>query len=785
MGRGQVRGRRVNEESMDKLIRTKPQHIVSKRASSTNQNLQKAMFTVNYYKLNKAPTWTLNLYRVDFNPPEDILPIKRGLLGAHRPAFGSYLFDGTMLFTQKMLPGGVATFMSKKRDEAETMVEITVKHVRVLEYGDFQYIQLYNILMRDILRALELQIMGRDYFDPAAKQAIPEFKMEVWPGYETVIRQHEQDLLMCVGIKHKVLRKESALEVWLKCKNDQRQYESIMTNATVLTQYNNRTFKVDDIDFTTNPTMTFSMKGENITYIQYYQQKYNITIREPQQPMIIHKSKGRELRAGQAELIYLVPELCFLTGLTDEMRANFRLMKALGDITRVPPRDIMSKLVTFRKRIENSAAKDVFKPWDLALDRDLVKVQGHILQPETIVLGADARGPFHGGPEADWTKHMRSNSLFRSCALDRWALVTTNFMQQDTRQFVGLIQKAANGMKMRVSIPREFIIPNDRAQTYALELEKILSSETYTLVMCIIPSNQADRYNAIKRKCAIDRATPSQVIVKKNLNSKGSMSIATKVAVQLLCKIGGAPWTVEVPMKGMMVLGFDVTHDTDLKGSSYGALVASMDPSLSSWFSVVSPHRTGNELSDDIASNITQALQAYKERNQAYPKALVFYRDGVGEGQINQLVEHELNHIQNAIAEAKIYEAGKIPLSFVIVTKRIHSRIMTDAGNPPPGSVVDDTITCPERYDFFLVSQSVRQGTVTPTYYNVVHDTNPSINPERLQRLTYKLCHLYYNWSGTVRVPAPCQYAHKLAFLCGQSLHRAPDNSLRNLLHYL
>lgn len=73
---------------------------------------------------------------------------------------------------------------------------------------------------------------------------------------------------------------------------------------------------------------------------------------------LLFQSKGRELRAGQAELIYLVPELCFLTGLTDEMRANFRLMKALGDITRVPPRDIMSKLVTFRKRIENSAVSE-------------------------------------------------------------------------------------------------------------------------------------------------------------------------------------------------------------------------------------------------------------------------------------------------------------------------------------------------------------------------------------------------------------------------------------------
>ena len=33
------------------------------------------------------------------------------------------------------------------------------------------------------------------------------------------------------------------------------------------------------------------------------------------------------------------------------------------------------------------------------------------------------------------------------------------------------------------------------------------------------------------------------------------------------------------------------------------------------------------------------------------------------------------------------------------------------------GTVVDDVVTLPERYDFFLVSQSVRQGTVNPTSY--------------------------------------------------------------------
>ena len=88
------------------------------------------------------------------------------------------------------------------------------------------------------------------------------------------------------------------------------------------------------------------------------------------------------------------------------------------------------------------------------------------------------------------------------------------------------------------------------------------------------------------------------------------------------------------------------------------------------------------------------------------------------------------------------------------------------------------------RYDFFIVSQSVRQGTVNPTSYNVVKDTS-GLRPDHIQSLTYKLTHLYYNWPGNVRVPAVCQYAHKLAFLVGNSLHRMPAEGLGDLLYYL
>ena len=43
-------------------------------------------------------------------------------------------------------------------------------------------------------------------------------------------------------------------------------------------------------------------------------------------------------------------------------------------------------------------------------------------------------------------------------------------------------------------------------------------------------------------------------------------------------------------------------------------------------------------------------------------------------------------------------------------------------GNPHSGTVADTVVTLPERYDFFLVSQSVGQGTVNPTSYNVILD---------------------------------------------------------------
>lgn len=211
--------------------------------------------------------------------------------------------------------------------------------------------------------------------------------------------------------------------------------------------------------------------------------------------------------------------------------------------------------------------------------------------------------------------------------------------------------------------------------------------------------------------------------------------------------------------------------------------MASLNRGLSRYYSAVSRHTTNEELSNDFGVNMVKAVRKYHELNRTFPERIIIYRDGVGDGQIPFVVEHEVKTIRKALAE--FYGSPEqVRMTFVLVTKRINTRFFLNGNNPPPGTVVDDVVTNPNRYDFFIVAQHVGQGSVSPTAYNVIDD-NGGIDVDTLQATTYKLTHMYFNWSGTVRVPAPCQYAHKLAFLVSQSIHRKPSTHLDTLLYFL
>lgn len=254
--------------------------------------------------------------------------------------------------------------------------------------------------------------------------------------------------------------------------------------------------------------------------------------------------------------------------------------------------------------------------------------------------------------------------------------------------------------------PKMIKLSDDRKEAYVYALEEI-SGKDPKMIMCVVPNNAADRYAAIKRKTCVERAIPTQVIVAKTLQPKkgGLMSIATKVMIQLNCKLGGAPWMIKFPLKGVMAIGFDVSHDSRDRSKSYGAFVASMDLKEDvQFFSGVCPHSDGAEVSNNITNFTNQALREFKEKHGALPEQIFFYRDGVGDGQIELVHKQEVGQLTkhlNAVY-AKHAEGREVKLAFIIVNKRLNTRIFLRQGaagvtNPVSGTVVDDVITLPER----------------------------------------------------------------------------------------
>ena len=60
--------------------------------------------------------------------------------------------------------------------------------------------------------------------------------------------------------------------------------------------YNNKTYRIDEIAWDKTPTDEFEGRnGEKLSYMKYYAEKYNRTIKDPKQPLLISIAKVCQL----------------------------------------------------------------------------------------------------------------------------------------------------------------------------------------------------------------------------------------------------------------------------------------------------------------------------------------------------------------------------------------------------------------------------------------------------------------------------------------------------------
>lgn len=155
--------------------------------------------------------------------------------------------------------------------------------------------QLLNIIMRRAMSGLGLQLIRRNPYDAKSKIVLKDYKLELLPGYLSSIRKHEEKILLCCEITHKVLRTETAYDILKRCKeeesNPKDSFKRQIIGAVVITGYNNKTYRIDDVDFTKTASSTFKFNDREKSFIEYYQERYNIKINDPNQPLLLSNPK--------------------------------------------------------------------------------------------------------------------------------------------------------------------------------------------------------------------------------------------------------------------------------------------------------------------------------------------------------------------------------------------------------------------------------------------------------------------------------------------------------------
>lgn len=143
----------------------------------------------------------------------------------------------------------------------------------------------------------------------------------------------------------------------------------------------------------------------------------------------------------------------------------------------------------------------------------------------------------------------------------------------------------------------------------------------------------------------------------------------------------------------------------DSARGSLAAVVASMDPQLSRYAAETRVQAGRTEIIADLAIMAHALLLKFMDINKKRPGRILFYRDGVSEGQFADVLRNEVLAIKSVCQSiAKDYDPA---ITFIVVQKRHHARFFPvgpkDAdrsGNCPAGTVVDTAIVHPFEFDF-------------------------------------------------------------------------------------
>ncbi|KAG0647251.1 RNA interference pathway ago1 [Hyphodiscus hymeniophilus] len=436
--------------------------------------------------------------------------------------------------------------------------------------------------------------------------------------------------------------------------------------------------------------------------------------------------------------------------------------------------------------------------FDLKVDPNLTLTQARLLAPPEVQYAGSKANP---GLTGRWDLRGKKLLLSNPDALKSWSLcivqeacpetVARNFLNVFIQTYIG------HGGKVMASVPlrSQFGSANNKnppihvMQRQDTDLAKAVQESRQKagnearsapqIVLFVLPGRDSAMYDRLKKNMECRFGMVSQMLNVAHV-TKAQPQYCSNVCMKLNAKLGGTTCKVAdkpgakpfFPVK-TMIIGADVSHPAP--GSpqpSMAALTMSMDANACRYAAGVQTNGIRVEMLTE-ANILTLFVEMFgkwinKVGGGSGPQHIYYFRDGVSEGQFQQVLDQEVAVMKRLLINRYGEGAARMKWTVVVCTKRHHIRLFPKEGdaaagdrnnNALPGTLVERDVTHPFEYDFYLNSHSAIQGTARPVHYQVIMDEAQCAVNE-FQRLIYHHCYQYARSTTTVSLFPAVYYAH-------------------------
>ncbi|CAI5742127.1 unnamed protein product [Hyaloperonospora brassicae] len=713
---------------------------------------------------------------------------RKNLYAPARLPFAQRTFDALQLPPD----GGRARVFAATVKEADPvavrLAQLDALFAGRLNYTPYDALQALDVALRHSA-AQRFTVVGRNLFHGAGAASLGE-GAELWFGYCQSLRATQSRLVVNMDLAATAFVEESDVATFLCAALALRQLPSTLAKhqhaaaskalrgvrVTVTHRPGvRRSYRVNGLSKDAADRTFFDTDaGARVSVADYFAATYQRRLQYPQLPCL-HVGAPQKRN-------YLPIEVCrVLAGQKSPRKPTDKQVANMIRFTCTPP-DKRKRAIEQKLREAGFSTDPTLRAFGLRVDPHMVEATGRQLPPPTIEYSGGARENPRDGA---W--NMRGKRFHTPAPLKSWAVLSLCDPRRcglgDLQKFFKAVvaQMGQLGMRCPAVLP-PILLKQRREDTVRTMFQAAVKAATQTfktapqVVWMVNPVADARAYGELKLMSDTEAGVGivSQCMLAKHI-PKCSPQYIANILMKVNTKLGGLNGVISGPLPRVsasrtIVFGADVTHPSPLDRTrpSIAAVTASMDTHFVRHASTIRAQGHRVEQIENLKDMAVELLKQFYRQTHGKPDRIVFYRDGVSEGQFHMVLNHEVTALREA---CRALEVGYMPpITFVIVQKRHNTRLFpADAkdadrsGNVKAGTVVDTAICHPIENDFYLMSHAGLQGTSRPTHYHVLLN-EIGFTADELQTLTYKLCYTFARCTRSVSMVPSAYYSHLVAF---------------------